>query len=501
MPGSPASAFPRSDIIRTMSEGDTCDVALVGAGIMSATLGMLLRRLDPALRIEAFERLDRAAQESSDAWNNAGTGHSGFCELNYTPARPDGTVDCSKALRIADQFAASLAFWHALVDSGDLPPVATFLRRVPHMSFVEGEPGVAFLRARHRQLSASPRFHDMQYSEDRAQIAEWIPLMMEGRDPAVPVAATRMERGSDVNFGALTRSLFESLSRKPGFTLHLAHEVVALQRETASASLSQPSPSLRQPARWRLDVRDLATGADRSVRARFVFIGAGGYSLNLLERTGIPEARGYGAFPVSGQWLRCTNPQVIARHHAKVYGQAEVGAPPMSVPHLDTRWIAGKQELLFGPYAGITTRFLKQGSWLDLLRSIGIHNARTVLAAGLANLDLTRYLVGQAMLSENDRVAHLRRFVPRADPADWEFQQAGLRVQIIKSDGKGGGELKFGTEVVTSADGSVAALLGASPGASTAVAIMLEVVEKCFPEKWASGEWWKGLARVIPSLR
>lgn len=467
-----------------MAAGEDCDVALIGAGIMSATLGMLLRKLDPSLRIVAFERQDRAAAESSDAWSNAGTGHSGYCELNYTPARPDGSVDCSKALRIADQFATSLEFWHALVDAGDLPPTSTFLRRVPQMSFVEGEPGVAYLRARHREITASPRFHDMQYSEDRGQLAEWIPLMMEGRDPAVPVAATRMERGSDVNFGALTRSLFESLSRKPGFTLHLAHEVGALERDGD---------------RWRVEVRDLASGADRSVRARFVFIGAGGYSLNLLERAGIPEARGYGAFPVSGQWLRCTNRDVIARHHAKVYGQADHGAPPMSVPHLDTRWIAGRQELLFGPYAGITTKFLKQGSWLDLLRSIGIHNARTVLAAGLANLDLTRYLVGQAMLSENDRVDHLKRFVPRAESADWEFQQAGLRVQIIKSDGHGGGELKFGTEVVTSADGSVAALLGASPGASTAVAIMLEVVEKCFPRKWTSGEWMRRLEKVVPS--
>ncbi|MCE9584410.1 MAG: malate dehydrogenase (quinone) [Planctomycetes bacterium] len=467
-----------------MNLNDDCDVALIGAGIMSATLGMLLRKLDPSLRIEAFERLDRSAAESSDAWSNAGTGHSGFCELNYTPAKPDGSVDCSKALRIAEQFAQSLEFWNALIDSGDLPAAATFLRRVPQMSFVEGAAGVTFLRERHRRLVASPRFQDMEFSEDAARIAGWIPLMMEGRDPAIPVAATRMERGSDVNFGALTRSLFAALERQPGFALHLGHEVGGLQRDGD---------------RWRVEVRDLATGTGRSVRARFIFIGAGGYSLNLLERTGIPEARGYGAFPVSGQWLRCTNPRVIARHHAKVYGQADHGAPPMSVPHLDTRWIAGKQELLFGPYAGITTRFLKQGSWLDLLRSIGIHNVRTVLAAGLANLDLTRYLVGQAMLSEEDRVDHLKRFVPRAESADWEFQQAGLRVQIIKSDGKGGGELKFGTEVVTSADGSVAALLGASPGASTAVSIILEVVERCFSEKWASGEWRERLGRVVPS--
>lgn len=464
--------------------GDDCDVVLIGAGVMSATLGTLLRKVDPGLRIEAFERLDRAAAESSDAWNNAGTGHAGYCELNYTPALPDGGgVDCAKALRIAGQFKQSLELWRSLIACGDLPETPSFIRQVPHLSFVTGERDVAYLHARATTLAESPLFRDIEYTQDRAKIAAWIPLVMEGRAGDAPVAATRMARGTDVNFGALTRSMFSALVDRGGAALHLNHEVGDVTRDGDA---------------WRVEVKDLGTGEERTVRARFVFVGAGGYSLNLLERSGIPEAKGYGAFPVSGQWLRCTNRAVIERHHAKVYGQAEVGAPPMSVPHLDTRWIGGERELLFGPYAGITTKFLKHGSWLDLLGSIGIHNVRTVLSAGLDNLDLTRYLVGQALLSAEERVELLRRYCPSASDEDWEVQVAGLRVQIIKSDGRGGGELKFGTEVVCAADGSIAALLGASPGASTAVSIMLELLQRCFPGRWPG--WREPLAKLLPSL-
>ncbi len=305
---------------------------------------------------------------------------------------------------------------------------------------------------------------------------------MDGRDPSIPVAATRMRRGTDVNFGALARAMITWIDEVSGFAIELGREVREIRRDGEG---------------WLVDLTNLATGEGRTVHAKFVFIGAGGYSFKLLEKTGIPEARGYGAFPVSGQWLRCTNPEVIARHQAKVYGVPETGAPPMSVPHLDTRWIDGKQELLFGPYAGFTMKFLKEGSRLDLLQSIGVHNVRAVVAAGLENMDLTRYLVGQALLSTEERVELLRRYCPSARDEDWEVQIAGLRVQIIKSDGHGGGELKFGTEVVTSADGSIAALLGASPGASTAVSIMLGLIERCFPVQWAARAT---LARWIPSI-
>ncbi len=463
---------------------DVVDVALIGAGIMSATLGTLLRKLDPALTLQIVERLDSAAAESSDAWNNAGTGHAGFCELNYTPALADGSVDVSKALRIAEQFELSRQLWASLVEAGDLGDPSAFVRTVPHVSFVWGDDDVRFLEARHRALVASPLFEGMELTRDHGRIAEWIPLVMEGERRTVPLAATRMARGTDVNFGALTRAMVDALAKQPGVSVHLGHEVGEIRRDGEL---------------WTLEVRDVKTGSTREVKARFVFIGAGGYSLKLLERSGIPECAGYGAFPVSGQWLRCTNRKVIEKHHAKVYGKAEVGAPPMSVPHLDSRWIDGRKELLFGPYAGFTTRFLKQGSWLDLLGSIGIDNVLPVMRAGLENYELTQYLVGQAMLTVEERIGLLRRYCPLAREDDWEVQVAGLRVQIIKADGRGRGELKFGTEVVTSADGSIAALLGASPGAATAVAIMLELLPRCFPDRWRSPDWQARRRRLLPS--
>ncbi|MCB9676201.1 MAG: malate dehydrogenase (quinone) [Alphaproteobacteria bacterium] len=459
------------------------DIVLVGAGIMSATLGTLLRKLDPSLTVRVFERLDSAAAESSDAWNNAGTGHSAFCELNYTPEAPDGSVDVSKAVKIAEQYELSKQLWGRLVASGDLPAPGRFVRAVPHVAFVWGEAAVAFLHTRYRELSRSPLFAGMELTTDPERIRAWAPLVMEGRDPAVPVAATRMAIGNDVNFGTITRSLFRSLDAQPGVVCHFGHEVRDFRHKGDGI--------------WRLKVHDLATGTDRIERARFVFLGAGGGTLPLLEATGIPEGDGFGGFPVSGQWLRCTNPEVIERHEAKVYGKAAVGAPPMSVPHLDTRWIDGRRNLLFGPYAGFSTKFLKRGSYLDLFQSIGVDNIVPMLAAGAQSFELTRYLVGQVLLEPEDRMALLREYLPAARDGDWELEIAGQRVQIIKKDAQRVGRLQFGTEVVTSADGSVAALLGASPGASTAVAIMLDVLARCFPDRMEA--WRPALTALIPS--
>ncbi len=465
------------------SEVSDVDVVLVGAGIMCATLGALLAELQPDWTIAIFERLDEAAAESSDAWNNAGTGHSAFCELNYTPAGPDGRVDVSKALKIAEQFEVSKQLWASLVHRGSLPDPGSFIRAIPHVSFVWGEAHRDFLRRRYAALHRSPLFKGMQYSEDPGVVARWAPLVMEGRSLAQPIAATRMGIGTDVNYGQLTRSLLAATTQRPGASLELAREVRGFEREP--------------DGRWRVAVHDRLLHSDREVRARFVFIGAGGGSLPLLEKTGIPEAKGYGGFPVSGQWLRCVNDDVITRHEAKVYGQAKVGAPPMSVPHLDTRFIDGRRQLLFGPYAGFSTRFLKEGSWTDLFRSLGVDNIVPMTRAGADNLDLTRYLVGQALLPHHQRVAMLREYYPAARDDDWELQIAGMRVQIIKSDGQGGGVLQFGTEIVSAADGSVAALLGASPGASTAASIMLELVERCFPDRIA--EWAPRIRELVPS--
>ena len=378
------------------------DIVLIGAGIMSATLGMLLKELDPSLTIEIIERLDHAAAESSDAWNNAGTGHSAFCELNYTPQRPDGSIDIAKAIKVAESFEQSRQFWAFLTQHEFVELPNTFIRSIPHMSFVWGEDNVAFLRKRYEAMQQNVLFREMQYSEDHRQLIEWIPLIMEGRDPNQPVAATYMPLGTDVNFGALTRAMFRCLQEMDGVTLHFNQEVRDLDKE--------------ESGHWEVSVRNRETHERRKVRTPFVFIGAGGGSLPLLLKSGIPEGQGYGGFPVSGQWLRCTNPEIITRHHAKVYGKAEVGSPPMSVPHLDTRMIKGKQELLFGPYAGFSTKFLKKGSIFDLPFSVNLRNLRPMIAAGLHNIPLTRYLIEQVSQSSDERLDALKSYFPEARP-------------------------------------------------------------------------------------
>lgn len=461
------------------------DVILVGAGIMSATLGVMLKELDPNLVIHVIERLDTVAAESSDAWNNAGTGHSAFCELNYTPLKEDGHIDCSKAIRIAGQFVQSREFWAYLIEKNYIRDSEDFIRSVPHISFVRGEENVAYLKKRFEALSAYQLFHGMRFTEDKSVLMEMIPLMMEGRDPGEKVAATRMNAGTDVNFGALTRKLFRYLFDFPSVKLHLAHEVNDLHQDASGL--------------WHVKMRNLTTDKKRTIKAPFVFIGAGGGSLPLLEKSGIPESRGYGGFPVSGQWLICNNPSVIERHHAKVYGKAAVGSPPMSVPHLDTRVIDGKRSLLFGPYAGFSTKFLKNGSLWDLPASIKLSNIKPMVMAGIHNLPLTKYLIEQVSQSEEDRMAALKEFYPKASSKDWDLEVAGQRVQVIKKDEDKGGILEFGTEVVSSADGSIAALLGASPGASTAVAIMVDLLHRCFGDRIKAPEWKSKLQQMIPS--
>lgn len=469
-----------------MTETSTtkADVVLIGAGIMSATLGMLLKQLQPDLTIQIIERLDHAAAESSDAWNNAGTGHSAFCELNYTPEREDGTIDTSKATKIAGSFEVSKQFWAYLVEHTIINPPGSFIHPIPHMSFVWGDKNVDFLRKRYEALQECHLFKGMQFSTDGQQIAEWIPLVMEGRDNSEPVAATKMDLGTDVNFGSLTRCMFEYLKHCDGVELHLAQEVEDIDKRNNL---------------WQVEVKDEKSGDKHILQAPFVFIGAGGGSLPLLLKSGIPEAKGYGGFPVSGQWLRCTNENIIAQHNAKVYGTASVGAPPMSVPHLDTRWIKGKRELLFGPYAGFTTKFLRHGSLLDLFKSIKFSNIKPMISAGIHNLPLTKYLIEQVRLTPEDRLNALRDYYPGATRDDWELEIAGYRVQVIKKDEEEGGVLEFGTEVVSAADGSIAALLGASPGASTAVSIMLDLLKRCFPQQVQQPAWQQKLQAMIPS--
>ncbi|TLX60246.1 malate dehydrogenase (quinone) [Stutzerimonas nosocomialis] len=465
-------------------DSEAVDMVLVGAGIMSATLAVLLKELDPEIRLEIVELQEAGAVESSNPWNNAGTGHAGLCELNYTPEAADGSIDIKKAVTINTQFEVSKQFWAHLCDREGFGSAKTFINAVPHLSFVRGAKNVPYLHKRYEALRSHHAFADMVYTEDRATMADWMPLMMPGRAADEPIAATRAMNGTDVNFGALTNQLLQYLALKPGVSVSYNQRVTDLERSGKG---------------WRVKVKDTRGGAERDIQAGFVFLGAGGGALPLLQMSGIKEGKGFGGFPVSGQWLRCDNQEIVKQHQAKVYSLAAVGAPPMSVPHLDTRVVDGKKSLLFGPYAGFTTKFLKYGSPLDLPMSIRPGNLKPMLAVARDNMDLTRYLIREVRQSMQDRLETLRGFYPEAKAEDWRLEVAGQRVQIIKKDPKKGGILQFGTELVAARDGSIAALLGASPGASVTVSIMLELIERCFPEKAQSQAWASKLAEIFPA--
>lgn len=459
------------------------DVILIGAGVMSATLGAILKELAPNWNIKVFEKLDAPGIESSNEWNNAGTGHAALCELNYTPQLKDGSIEITKAIKVNEQFQLSRQFWSFLIEKGLLKNPEDFIMPIPHMSMVQGEANVEFLQKRFEALKDNPLFEGMEFSDDPKKLAEWIPLIMNNRTDSEPIAATKIDTGTDVNFGALTRMLFDHLERQ-NVELNYNHRVDNLTR--------------LNDRRWEVKVTNQENKKWEYHQADFVFIGGGGGSLHLLQKSGIPESRNIGGFPVSGLFLVCNNPEIVEKHHAKVYGKAKVGAPPMSVPHLDTRYIDGKKCLLFGPFAGFSPKFLKTGSNLDLIKSVMPNNVFTMLAAGAKEMSLTKYLVEQVMLSNEKRVEELREFIPDAKLEDWETVVAGQRVQVIKDTEIGGkGTLQFGTEVVTASDGSIAALLGASPGASTAVHVMLEVLERCFPE--FVEEWEPQVKEMVPS--
>jgi malate dehydrogenase (quinone) len=475
----------------TFDNSDNSDVVLIGAGIMSATLGTFLKELEPSLTVAMFETLDDCARESSEGWNNAGTGHAANCELNYTPQRKDGSVDISKALEVNTEFDLSRQLWSYLVKKGAISDPRAFIHPCPHMSFVWSAGNVAFLRERFKEMSAHHCYYGMEYSEDRTKIAEWAPLIMDGRGDQEPFAATRIITGTDVDYGALTHLLVKHLSDQPGFHLHYNREVVGLDRE--------------DNGRWRVSVKDTNDGGLVTVSAKFVFIGAGGGSLPLLQKSRIPESKGYGGFPVSGIWLRCDVDAVSQRHHAKVYGKAASGSPPMSVPHLDTRIIGGKHSLLFGPYAGFSTRFLKRGAITDLFTSLSFDNIIPLLDVARDNIELSEYLIGQVLQSSGHQFATLKQFFPRAVKTDWKEAVAGVRVQTIKPHQSEGwphhevGDLEFGTELVAAKDKSIVALLGASPGASTAASISIDVLKKCFGNELTEGAWLPRLRAIIPT--
>ncbi|OBH00791.1 malate:quinone oxidoreductase [Mycobacterium sp. E136] len=472
----------QSGELRVSDEPRKTDVVLIGAGIMSATLGTLLRLLEPDWSITLIERLDAAAAESSDAWNNAGTGHSALCELNYTPQKPDGSIDISKAVHINEQFQVTRQFWAYAVENGVITDPRSFLNPIPHVSFVHGAEGVKYLRRRYDALVTNPLFARMEYIDDEHEFARRLPLMAQNRDFSDPVALNWTQQGTDVDFGALSRQLLGYVAQR-GMTTQFGHEVRDLRKDSDGS--------------WTLKVANLRTGRTSKLKSRFVFVGAGGGALNLLQKAGMKEAKNFGGFPVSGKFLRTDVSSLTAAHRAKVYGQPPVGAPPMSVPHLDARVINGRSWLLFGPFAGWSPKFLKQGDVFDLPESITLNNVASMVNVALTQFGLLKYLVGQLMLSDAERIDALREFAPSARESDWELNVAGQRVQVIC--GKSGkGVLDFGTTVLTSGDGTIAGLLGASPGASTAVPAMLDVLQRCFAERYPS--WEAKIKDMVPSL-
>lgn len=461
---------------------EVIDVVLIGGGIMSATLGTLLKEVQPDWKIVVYERLSEVAQESSNAWNNAGTGHAALCELNYMPEGPDGSLDPAKAIAINEQFQQSRQLWSSLVEKGVLDEPSTFINATPHMTFVTGEKDVAYLRKRYEVLKQQPLFAGIEYSEDSRVINQWAPLLMKKRKKGEPFAATRVPSGTDVDFGALTRQLFDDLVDK-GAEVVTNREVKKIRRAKDGS--------------WRVIWRNTIGHTPGETRARFVFVGAGGWALKLLQSSRIPEIRGYGVFPIGGQWLKTSNPALVAQHRAKVYSQASVGAPPMSVPHLDTRVVDGQASLLFGPFATFSPKFLKNGKITDIVAQVRPGNILPMLKVAVDNPGLIKYLVGELLKNHARKVDSLRDFMPTARDEDWALLQAGQRAQVMKKDAKKGGVLQFGTEVVTSADGTIAGLLGASPGASTAVSIMLGLLKTCFPDRIDA--WEPRLQQLIPS--
>lgn len=464
----------------------TVDVLLIGGGIMSATLGVYLAELEPKWTFEVFERLDKVAEESSNGWNNAGTGHSALCELNYTPMDDKGQVHITKAIEINENFQISRQFWSHQVRKGVLGNPREFINSTPHMNLVFGKENREFIQKRVAALKASPRFAGMEMTTDPAQIAKWVPIMMEGRKPDEIVTATRSPLGTDVNLGAITRQFYKHLGETLGNRVTTGYEVRSITRNDDGS--------------WRVSAFDVNDSSKvQTVDARHIFIGAGGAALPLLQRTGIPEAKQYAGFPVGGEFLVTDNPAITARHLAKVYGLADTGSPPMSVPHLDTRVLDGKTVLLFGPFATWSTKFLKNGSYFDIGKATTASNVLPQLQVGVHEFALVKYLAQQLEQSWDDKMAALRRYMPEAKDADWRLWQAGQRVQIIKDIPGKGGALKLGTEVVVSADRSVSALLGASPGGSTSPAIMLSLLEKVFPDRMKTAAWQEKIREIVPS--
>lgn len=466
------------------NQSEPRNIIVVGAGVLSTTFSSMIKELEPNWNIKLYERLDRPGLESSNERHNAGTGHAALCELNYTVLQPDGSIDIEKAKHINEEFEISKQFWGFLVKNKNISNPREFINPLPHISFVRGVNNRKFLKDRYEAMKQSPMFDNIEYTEDIEVMRKWMPLMMKGRDASDIMAASKIDEGTDVNFGELTRKMTSNIEAHDNAEVKYNHEVIDFMQ--------------REDKKWEVKIRNRNSGKVFTEIAHHVFIGAGGGAIPLLQKTGIPESKNLGGFPITGQFLTCTNPEVVEEHGVKVYGKEPPGTPPMTVPHLDTRYINGEKTLLFGPFASVGPKFLKNGSNLDLFCSVKPYNIMTLLASAAKNLPLIKYSFDQILMTKEGCMNHLRTFYPEARDEDWELYTAGKRVQVIKdTEEYGKGFIQFGTEVVNSQDHTVIALLGESPGASTSVSVALEVLEKNFPE--LTSEWTPKIQKMIPS--
>ncbi|WP_404362730.1 malate:quinone oxidoreductase [Marinobacter sp.] len=453
------------------------NVIIIGAGIMGTTFATLAKEMAPDLDITILERLDGPGEGNSSAFWNAGTGHEANCELNYTPVDEE-VISVEKALKIHAQFNVAKQFWAHLVKKGAVKEPETFINQTRHCTIVS-ESAIEELKLRFSEMSAHHFFEQMRYSEDFDEIKSWIPYVMEERPRHEKMAATLVETGTDVNFGALTEQMAEHAVRDLGVSIKYGTHVKRVHR----------SPT----GRWVIEAD--TSGEPVQYKADVLFVGAGGGAFPLLKKSHLPFRRRFAGFPVGGRFLQAPVSKEEADHYrAKTYGKAKVGAPPMSVPHLDLRVVNGRHYLLFGPFASFKPRLERGRGFFDYLASIRPHDIPGLLNVALEHFPLVKYLVSETFKGEKSMFEELDSFAPGLSKRfDWKPIQAGQRVQIIKD-----GDLQMGTEILVSSDKTYGTLLGASPGASVSPEVMLRCLEQLLPAIFTKEEARKKKNEIFP---
>ncbi|NMT64961.1 malate:quinone oxidoreductase [Marinobacter orientalis] len=453
------------------------NVIIIGAGIMGTTFATLAKEMVPDLDITILERLDGPGEGNSSAFWNAGTGHEANCELNYTPVDEE-VISVEKALKIHAQFNVAKQFWAYLIEKGAIKDPTTFINQTKHCTIVS-EPAIQELKLRFKEMSAHHFFEHMRYSEDFDEIKSWIPYTMEERPRHEKMAATVIETGTDVNFGALTEQMAEYAVNDLGVRIEYGTHVRRVHR----------SPT----GRWVIEA--VSKGVPVQHKADVLFVGAGGGAFPLLKRSHLPFRSRFAGFPVGGRFLQAQISEEQARYYtAKTYGKAKVGAPPMSVPHLDLRVVDGKHYLLFGPFASFKPVLERGRGFFDYLTSIRLHDIPGLLNVALEHFPLVKYLVSESFKGEKSMFEELDSFAPGLSKKfDWKPIAAGQRVQIIKD-----GDLQMGTEIVVSKDKTYGTLLGASPGASVSPEVMLRCLEQLLPSIFSKEEARKKKQEMFP---